>query len=189
MMLQHGTQAKVGDVMSDSNLRRAGYIADDSGAYDQHTCLTVKETTPGRWETYFECCNRMVGFNNTVKEAAKIYTAIYENYGDRARKAKNNEGIDWKALSHAVRVGYEAIELLTTGKITFPFTGERREHLLDIKLGRLPYQVIAEEIERLEPEVEAAAEKSSLPEDVDRDFIDGLVEDMYRGVVFTSVAF
>ncbi len=80
--------------------------------FDDHTCIVEKKTTPGKFETYFECCNRMVGFKNTLKEAAAIYQRIYEEYGDRARRAQSNDGIDWKALSHAVRVGHEALELL-----------------------------------------------------------------------------
>jgi hypothetical protein len=34
--------------------------------------------------------------------------------------AETQEGVDWKALSHAVRVGTQALELLKTGHVTFP---------------------------------------------------------------------
>lgn len=100
-MLAHGATAKVGEIMGD----RPRIV-------NEHTSVIEKETTPGHFETYFVCCNRMVGFKNTVKEANHIFTRIYEEYGKRARLAQDNEGIDWKALSHAVRVGEEAIELL-----------------------------------------------------------------------------
>ena len=73
----YGSTAKVGDMMSD----RPRVI-------NEHTRVIEKETTPGRFETYFECCNRMVGFKNTLKEAEHIFTRIYEEYGKRARLAE-----------------------------------------------------------------------------------------------------
>lgn len=143
----------------------------------EHIRIISKETSAGNTETYFECCNRMVGFKNTIKEAYHIYALIYENYGERARKAKNNEGVDWKALSHAVRVGYEAIELLDTHKVTFPITNA--SHLVDIKLGKLSYEVVASEIEELLVKVESSAEKSTLRDEPDLEFVEGIILDAY----------
>ena len=149
--------------------------------FDEHTRILTKETTPGKQETYFECCNRMVGVKNTVKEAASIYGRIYDNYGVRARLAQDNAGIDWKALSHAVRVGNEALELLSTMHVTFPLPNAA--HVLEIKKGLLPYKQVAEEIEGLLVEVEAAAASSSLRDDVDTHYIDYLVEREYLRAV------
>lgn len=154
------------------------------GILDEHTRLVEKETTAGKIETYFECCNRMVGFKNTLKEAAAIYSRIYEEYGDRARRAQSNVGIDWKALSHAVRVGGEALELLRTGWITFPLPNAA--HVLEIKQGKIPYAAVAEEIEGLLVEVEEAAGKSILRETADREFIDEVVLEAYGEKVKVS---
>jgi hypothetical protein len=120
----------------------------------------------------------MVGFTNTVKEATAIYRKIHENYGDRAKLAEKNEGIDWKALSHAVRVGREAIELLTTQQITFPLP--YADHILEIKQGKLSYATVANEIEDLLEQVEKASLVSNLREEPDFNFIDDLVEDTYE---------
>lgn len=163
-----GTTAKVGDFILD-------------GLIDEHTRITEKETTPGKTETYFECCNRMVGFKNTVKEAHAIFSRIYEEYGARARQAQTNEGIDWKALSHAVRVGNEALELLRFHTISFPLANA--SHILEIKQGKRPYQEVAEEIEDLLVSVEEASRQSSLPDESDRKFIDDLVEHVYRNEI------
>lgn len=165
----HGTTAKVGE-----------FFGPDDEVFDEHT-RTTRKGTPVGIARYFECCNRMVGFTNTVKEAASIYRRIHENYGDRARLAETNQGIDWKALSHAVRVGREAIELLDTHAITFPLPYAL--HILEIKQGKLPYQAVAEEIEELLVKVESAAEKSTLRENPDREFIDDLVAEIYQDAV------
>ena len=166
----HGPTAKVFEVLSD-----------EPRTLDEHTRVLSKETTLGKFETYFECCDRKVGFKNTLKEALAIYTRIYEEYGHRARLAQSNEGIDWKALSHAVRVGTEAVELLYTGKVTFPLPN--KEHVLEIKLGKIPYAQVAGEIEYLLYAVEKAEKDSILRDEPDYEFIDDLVYNVYRSEV------
>lgn len=131
--------------------------------------------------TFFECCNRKVDFSATIKQAYEIFNRIHQSYGQRAQLAEKNEGIDWKALSHAVRVGGEALELLQTGEITFPL--QNAVHILDIKKGRLPYAQIAEEIEELLGALEDASAVSILQDSADTRFIDDLVTEVYRNEV------
>jgi predicted nucleotidyltransferase len=148
---------------------------------EEHSRLIEVETTPGKTEQFFECCNRKVSVGNTIKAAYEIFSKIYENYGQRAKLAQINEGIDWKALSHAVRVGNEAIELLTTSNITFPLVN--RDHILNIKKGLIPYEQVANEIEELLIKVEKAETESSLPDSPDMDFINTIVKLAYKSVV------
>ena len=162
-MNERGTTAKVGDIMG-------GIVA---AVIDQHTSIVTKETTGGNFETYYVCCDRMVGFKNTLKEAHGIYSRIHAAYGDRARQAETNEGIDWKALSHAVRVANEALELLRDHRIAFPLPNAA--HILDIKQGKLPYKEVAQEIENLLDCVETASKFSTLRDEADQEFIDDLV--------------
>lgn len=96
---------------------------------------------------------------------------IYKNYGQRAREAKNNNGIDWKALSHAVRVCIQGCELLETSTITLPHTDDNRKLLLDIKLGKLDYKFVSELIEQQLERLEKAKINSKLPEKVDEDLL------------------
>jgi hypothetical protein len=150
----------------------------------EYTKTMELETTKGNHEHFFECCNRKVSFGNTIKAARDIFSRIYDNYGTRAKLAQTNEGIDWKALSHAVRVANEALELLETANVTFPLPNAA--HILEIKLGHLSYDDVANEIEGLLIDVEKASEISSLREVADRDFIDSLVYRVYRDVVLEA---
>jgi hypothetical protein len=95
--------------------------------------------------------------------------------------AERNEGVDWKSLSHAVRVGREAMEFLATGWITFPLP--YADHILAIKRGLVPYSDVAAEIETLLTSVEDAQAKSCLPEAPDQDYMDDLVCRAYGGQV------
>lgn len=150
----------------------------------EHTKIVELETTPGNSEHFIECCNRKVSFGNTIKAGYEIFSRIYENYGKRAKLAQTNEGIDWKALSHAVRVANEALELLATANVTFPLPNAA--HILAIKRGSLPYDDVASEIEGLLEEVERASVASALRDEADQGFIDELVCRVHRGAIIEA---
>ena len=171
----YGTQQKVGQW----DWRLKAFVAEHP-----HSALVPMDSLGREPLVHFECCNRKVSYTVTVKDAHTIFSRIYEEYGHRARKAALNEGIDWKALSHAVRVARQAIELLDTHKIVFPLT--YAPHLLDIKLGKLAYDPVAEEIEGLLEAVEQASERSTLPDAPDMAFIDDFVAEHYRAAVIVQ---
>lgn len=124
---------------------------------------------------------RACPFHANVKYAKQIYEKILEEYGGRAHKAHLSGGKDWKALSHAVRVNHEAIELLTTGKITFP--RPEREVLLKIKTEKMPYEEVAEMIEQGLVDLTAAHEKSTLRDEPDREWAQNFLYDVYSNIV------
>jgi hypothetical protein len=103
---------------------------------------------------------------------------LVEQYGKRALEAERNEGIDWKALSHAVRVGREALELFETGQIVFPLVCAPR--LRQIKCGEISYREVATEIEALLEEIELVAGRSTLPAEPDVVAMEELVARAYR---------
>ena len=154
---------------------------------DEHTKIVQGEARPMdsagviRCETFFECCNRKVSFNGTVKQAYEMYKRVYEEYGARARAAEVGDGIDWKALSHAVRVGWEAVELLTIGKITFPIPNAK--FLVEVKTGQVPYATVVALIEWTLTAVELAAQESKLPDVPDLALMDEIVAEAYLHVV------
>lgn len=151
---------------------------------NEHTQLVRLQTTKDHVETFIDCCNRKVSYNNTIKTAYEIYSRIYDNYGQRAKLAQTNEGIDWKALSHAVRVAEEAIELLATATVTFPLPNAK--HILDIKQGKLSYDQVASEIEHLLEKVERASEVSTLRDSADKGFIDDLICRIHKESVLSG---
>lgn len=131
---------------------------------------------------HFICCDRKVPDTVTFKEALAIYTRVRDEYGHRAQKAASNQGHDWKALSHAIRVGEEAIELLSTEQITFPRPNAK--YLLDIKLGNVEYLKVAEQMQELLGSVESHVKLSPLPELPDYEFIEEFYTEIYGKKVF-----
>lgn len=148
---------------------------------NEHMALNVIMQASGERLMHWEVCNRNLPYSIRLKAARAIVARIADEYGTRALQAERHEGIDWKALSHAVRVGREAIELFSTGHIIFP--RPEAAHLISIKTGALPYKPVAEEIEGLLGEVEQAAAASTLPDAPDEAWIDEFVAAVHRGEI------
>lgn len=129
----------------------------------------------GRECWHIECCDRKMPMTAGLKEAQNVYGTVWANYGERARAAMTNEGIDWKAISHAVRVARQALELLRSHTITFPRPDAAE--LLEIKQGKRSYQDVSPLLEALVDEVNSCS--STLPERTDPALVDELVQRYY----------
>lgn len=168
-LADHGGQAKLGAVGGEVSL----IVAET-----EHSAVLNIPSQSGTDVLHWEVCGRKMPFTASIKSAQEIMQRVVDEYGHRALAAERNEGVDWKALSHAVRIARQAIELLKTGEVQFPRPDAK--DLLAIKLGERPYQGVADEIETLLVGVEAAAAASGLPDTPDVDWMEDLVTDAYR---------
>ena len=139
--------------------------------------LGVQDTLPGTPIEYFDIGGKRALFTSSIKTARAIVQNLLEEYGQRARAAALNEGIDWKALSHAIRIGDQALEFLKYRHITFP--RPEAQHLLAIKQGKIPFAQVAQEIEELLIQIEDAKKGSRLPDTYDQKIIDDFIEQLY----------
>lgn len=129
--------------------------------------------------THIDVCGRNIDLNSPVKYALNIIQTFINNYGARAQLAEKNEGIDWKAVSHAFRAAYQLKEIYETGDLHFPL--KERDFLRQIKQGAFHYKndSIGQTLDLLIDEVKALAEQSSYPEKVDKDFFHDLLLAQY----------
>jgi len=125
-------------------------------------------------------CGRIFQSTVTVGYALEQLNRIYDNYGERARQAQNNNNIDWKAISHAFRAGLELKEIYETGDLIFPL--KDRNFLMKVKTGAFHYQNdgIATQLEELIEEIKELAEKSPYPKKCDLDKWKDFVFDVYN---------
>ncbi|HUV84322.1 MAG TPA: hypothetical protein VMV86_01355, partial [Methanosarcinales archaeon] len=137
---------------------------------NDHVKEIQHKNSTGVMAPFLDICGRKFGMMDKLGHIVEVMSTIEQRYGDRARLAEKNEGVDWKALSHALRVCYEAQELLSTGKVTFPFTGTKRDVLLKIKKGEAQYKDVSELIEKNMELVKVYEKISKLPEKIDKKF-------------------
>lgn len=148
---------------------------------EEYIKLVQKENPKGILEDFLKVCDKMYSLNCHVKLVRDQIQTRYDEYGKRALLAQKNEGCDWKALSHAVRVNSQGIELLNTGNISFPRPD--REILLDIKLGKLEYNQVADIILMGQEMLMGSQANSSLRDKPDYQWIEDFVYDVYKGEV------
>ena len=130
---------------------------------------------------HLHVAGRKMPFHSTVKMAKQVYKLILDNYGARAHKAHLAGGADYKALSHAVRVNAEGIELLKTGSITFP--RPERELLLKIKTVQMPMDAVSEIIENGLADLILAQESSVLRDTPNREWAKDFIYNVYSDIV------
>jgi hypothetical protein len=111
-------------------------------------------------ELYLNICGRTFPLGVTFKYLLSALEDILSEYGQRAKLAESQDGIDWKALMHAVRVSNEALELLKTKTISFP--RPEKDLLIKIRKGELAFQEVSEMIESKLVEMEEAKSNSTL---------------------------
>ena len=126
----------------------------------------------------FDICGKK--FQDTVKVsyALDIIQKFYDNYGARAKLAQMNQGIDWKAISHALRVAFQVKELLTEHTITFPL--KERELIKKVKYGQLKFEKTMDILEPLVDELKIIKNNSRLPEKPDYMFWENFLLDTYK---------
>lgn len=119
----------------------------------------------------YQVCGRSIGETASLQYLYNVVDKFYQAYGERAKQASNNENIDWKAVSHALRAAYQVKQILTEGTIIFPL--KEASFLKKVKTNQLHYQKeVAPILDDLMEEVEELGNKSTLPEKVDRKFWD-----------------
>ncbi|WPK33781.1 thioredoxin [Escherichia phage AV109] len=131
-------------------------------------------------QTFYSLLDRKFQDTLTNKEFNAILVKLEENYGERARKAEANEGIDWKALSHACRGGLQLLEIYKTGDLVYPL--QDAPFILDVKLGKHTFKTVQEFLEDIVDQVEHAAEqaaKNGMQQKVDMSFWDDFLEQVY----------
>jgi uncharacterized protein len=81
-------------------------------------------------------------------------------------------GYDTKYAMHALRLGLQGIELLTTGRITLPVPEPHRGYLRAIRHGQVPLPEVIDAIMAAESELTRLRDTSSLPAEPDRRWVD-----------------
>lgn len=85
-------------------------------------------------EKALQLCGKQHVGSIRLTEFTRRVEADMQRYGARAEEAERNQGLDFKALSHALRALSQMKELLQTGQIIFPL--REREELVAVKQGR-----------------------------------------------------
>lgn len=114
----------------------------------------------------YEIVDKKLQKTTRVGYALQILEGFWKKYGRRADQAALNKGVDWKAISHAMRAALQLKELFNEGTITFPLADS--SYLIRVKLGEFDYfGDVAPKLEDLICEVKELCVTSDFPDKVD----------------------
>jgi predicted nucleotidyltransferase len=123
-------------------------------------------------------CGKIIQETAKVGYAKNIIQNFITKYGERVKKAADNKNIDWKSVSHSLRVAFELKQLYEEGVITFPLKEAR--YLTQIKEGVWNYHMtVIPKLEELMDEVEKLSKKSNYPSKANRKFFDKYLLSIY----------
>jgi len=147
-------------------------------------CHFVERTPQGIRQ--YQVCGKIFQETQAVGYTIPILQRYHDEYGRRAREAAENKGIDWKAISHALRAAYQTRELLKDNTITFPL--KNADFLLKVKKGELDYLTeVVPVLESLMDEVETLSTESKLPPKTNRKYWDSFLMIVLEDSLFGSV--
>lgn len=106
-------------------------------------------------------CGKQFPFTNKVDTIVTSLRTILGGYGARVASF-DGEGVDWKALSHAIRITEQVLELSKTGKLEFP--RPNAQFLLHVKNGYVPLDEATAYLDSAFNEVDEAISNSVLQE-------------------------
>ena len=89
-------------------------------------------------------------------------------------------GFDTKYAMHMLRLGFQGIELLTTGRLSLPMREPAPSFLLDVRRGKVSEQDCLTRAGELEQELSDLATVSPLGEEPDDERVGKWVLDAYR---------
>ena len=88
-------------------------------------------------------------------------------------------GYDTKYAMHALRLGLQGIELLSTGRITLPVPEPHREYLRSIRRGERPLAEVLDAVSETEARLARLRDSASIADQPDRSWVDGWLHRSY----------
>jgi len=108
----------------------------------------------------------------SVKMIYEKLVSERDNYGWRVRTDSFEKlGFDTKFSYHVLRLLLETIQLLTTGKIVYPFSGKDYDLIMSIRNDKMNYDQVMEIYAEQEAIIESIKHKSILPDKPDFNFV------------------
>lgn len=166
---------------------KVGEICDNLPVDEFLHFVEVDIPQKGGKQRFYEVLGRRFQMTISVAEMKKSIYKLWDEYGDRARAAEANHGIDWKALHHALRAGLQIKEIYETGDLCYPL--KDAEYLIEVKQGKHTFKSIQQHLEQVIEEVEMLAQqkaKEGMPKIVDRKFWDDFLIEVHKNEVLVA---
>lgn len=131
--------------------------------FDKLLSVTKSPNPDGSFQRCFNILEKLYPEGISIAEAIRRVDLTINKYGARANAAMVNEGKDWKAISHAVRITEEALSILNDHYLTMPLEQEKVDLFKSIKYGTIEWNTVQAMLISNIDEIEAAQLRCKLP--------------------------
>ena len=128
-------------------------------------------------DQFYEICGKKYPLTMKVRELKTRIEDTLKQYGDRAKLAKENQGVDWKALSHALRAAYQMKSIYEDHDFEYPL--KQTYFIKQVKLGLVDFTEVKRVLEELLEHVEELSKLTSLPKKCDDKYWDEWLMSIY----------
>ena len=105
---------------------------------------------------------------------------VGDRHAPRTRERSAEHGYDTKYAMHALRIGYQGAELLSTGHITLPVPQPTRARLMQVRGGTVALGEVLDELDHVVERLTRLAQSRELPEAPDHEAVDRFLIDAYE---------
>jgi len=131
--------------------------------------------------------------DNAHRFVSKLAAARFLGYLQSQRAAMTGEvgahtnrpelvavhGYDTKYAMHALRLGFQGVELLTTGRITLPVPAADGDYLRRVRRGEVGLEEVVERIDAAAARLATLRDSTALPAEPDRRWVDDWLHRSY----------
>lgn len=127
--------------------------------------------------------DRFLGYLGAQRDAMTGRSSAHTNRPELVAE----HGYDTKFAMHALRLGVQGVELMTTGRITLPVPEPDRAYLRSIRRGEVPLAEVTAAVDDAERTLLQLRSSSELPAEPDRAWVNGWLHrshlDFWNGFV------
>jgi uncharacterized protein len=111
--------------------------------------------------------SRFLGYLQSQRAAMTGEVAAHTNRPELVAA----HGYDTKFAMHALRLGIQGVELLTSGRITLPVPEPHRSYLRSVRRGEVTLDELVREVDAAEDRLLGLRDRSALPDEPDRQWV------------------
>ena len=128
-------------------------------------------------DQFYEICGKKYPLTMKVYELKTRIEDTIKQYGDRAKLAQENQGVDWKALSHALRAAYQMKSIYEDYDFEYPL--KQTYFIKQVKLGLVDFTEVKRVLEEVLERVEELSKLTGLPKKCDDKYWDEWLLSVY----------
>lgn len=123
-----------------------------------------------------ECGKAFLGY--LIAQKARLMGESGGRHGSRPELIEKY-GFDTKYAGHILRLGFQGLELMTTGHLTLPMQPEQSAYVRAVRTGEVPFNDVLARAGIMEKDLRDSLDGGPLPDHPDEDGINAFLSDAY----------